>query len=67
MGKSKELFMQEREKEENIQQPVCNNTGCSVLQNKMWEIKSIKDDCVYRIWAPTYKEAVEMLPIIESF
>lgn len=66
MGKSKELFMQEREKEENIQQPVSNNTGCSVSQNKMWEVKSIKDDCVYRIWAPTYQIALEQLPMIES-
>jgi hypothetical protein len=33
----------------------------------MWEIKSIKDDCIYRIWANSYKEALEMLPQIESF
>jgi hypothetical protein len=33
----------------------------------MWEIKSIKDDCIYKIWAKTYKEAVEMLGQIESF
>lgn len=33
----------------------------------MWKIKSIKDNCEYRIWARTYKEAVEMLPMIESF
>lgn len=66
MGKSKELFMQEREKEENIQQPVSNNTGF-FIQNKMWEVKSIKDDCVYRIWAPTYEQALEQLPMIESF
>jgi len=35
--------------------------------NKMWEIKSIKDDCIYKIWAPSYKVAVELLPMIESF
>lgn len=33
----------------------------------LWVIKSIKDDCEYRIWAQTYKEAVEMLPMIENF
>ena len=33
----------------------------------MWKIKSIKDDCEYRIWAHSFKEAVEMLPQIESF
>ena len=34
---------------------------------KCWEIKSIKDDCVYKIWAHTYQQALEMLPRIESF
>ena len=34
---------------------------------KCWEIKSIKDDCIYKLWAFTYKEAVEMLPMIENF
>jgi hypothetical protein len=33
----------------------------------MWEVKSIKDDCIYRIWANSYKEALQMLPQIESF
>lgn len=34
---------------------------------KCYEIKSIKDDCFYKIWAHSYKEAVEMLPMIENF
>ena len=34
---------------------------------KMWEIKSIKDDCVYRIVADTYQQALELLPMIENF
>jgi len=34
---------------------------------KCYEIKSIKDDCIYKVWAHNYKEAVEMLPMIESF
>lgn len=34
---------------------------------KCWQIKSIKDDCVYKIWAYSFKEALEMLPRIESF
>jgi len=34
---------------------------------KCWEIKSIKDNCIYKLWAFTYKEAVEMLPMIENF
>lgn len=33
----------------------------------MWKIKSIKDDCVYKIWAETYEQALELLPRIESF
>jgi hypothetical protein len=32
----------------------------------MWEIKSIKDDCIYKIWANSYKEALEILPRIED-
>lgn len=32
----------------------------------MWEIKSIKDDCIYKIWAQTYKQALEILPQIED-
>lgn len=34
---------------------------------KCWEIKSIKDDCIYKIWAYTYTEALTLLPMIESF
>ena len=34
---------------------------------KTWEIKSIKDDCVYRIVAETYQQALELLPMIENF
>jgi len=34
---------------------------------KCFEIKSIKDDCIYRIWAFTYQEALSLLPMIESF
>lgn len=34
---------------------------------KCWHIKSIKDDCIYKIWAQSYKEALEMLPRIENF
>jgi hypothetical protein len=34
---------------------------------KCWQIKSIKDDCIYKIWAYSFKEALEMLPRIESF
>lgn len=34
---------------------------------KCWEIKSIKDDCFYKIWAHTYQEALELLPMIENF
>lgn len=34
---------------------------------KCYEIKSIKDNCIYKVWAQSYKEAVEMLPMIESF
>jgi hypothetical protein len=32
----------------------------------MWEIKSIKDDVIYKIWAHSYKEALEILPRIED-
>jgi hypothetical protein len=34
---------------------------------KCYEIKSIKDDCIYKLWAHSYKQALEMLPMIESF
>jgi hypothetical protein len=34
---------------------------------KCYEVKSIKDDCIYKLWAFSYKEALEMLPRIESF
>ena len=34
---------------------------------KCYKIKSIKGNCIYEIWAYNYKEAVEMLPMIESF
>ena len=34
---------------------------------RCWEIKSIKEDVTYRIWALSYKEALELLPKIESF
>jgi len=33
---------------------------------KTWEIKSIKDDCVYRICAESYQQALELLPMIEN-
>ena len=33
-----------------------------------WEIKSTtKDDVSYKIWAFSYKEALELLPMIEDF
>ena len=35
--------------------------------NKLWMVKSIKDDVEYKIWAPTYQEALKLLPMIESF
>jgi hypothetical protein len=34
---------------------------------KLWLVKSVKDDCIYRIWAETYEQALELLPMIESF
>lgn len=34
---------------------------------KMWEVKSIVDDCVYKIWAESYQQALELLPMIENF
>jgi len=33
---------------------------------KCYEVKSIKDDCIYKLWAHSYKEALEMLPAIEN-
>lgn len=33
----------------------------------MWEIKSLFiDDVTYKIWASSYKEALELLPMIED-
>jgi len=34
---------------------------------KCWHIKSIKDDCIYKIWAEDYKTALELLSVIEKF
>jgi hypothetical protein len=34
---------------------------------KLWLIKSIRDDAEYKIWAFNYKQALELLPMIESF
>jgi hypothetical protein len=33
---------------------------------KCFEIKSIKHNCIYKLWAFTYKEAVDMLPMVEN-
>lgn len=33
---------------------------------KCWKIKSIKDDCEYKIWAMTFAQALEHLPFIED-
>lgn len=75
MGKMKDLFIDQMNnnpddtdwnyKNEQLEPPpteVDVHTG-----KKMWEIKSIKDDCVYKIWAESYKQALELLPMIESF
>jgi hypothetical protein len=35
--------------------------------NKCYLIKSIKDDCEYKIWAETYEQALQLLPMIENF
>lgn len=34
---------------------------------KLWIIKSIVDDVEYKIWAETYEQALQLLPLIESF
>lgn len=34
---------------------------------KLWIVKSIKDDVEYKIWAYTYQQALELLPMIENF
>jgi hypothetical protein len=34
---------------------------------KLWIVKSIVDDAEYKIWAETYQQALELLPLIESF
>ena len=33
---------------------------------RCWEIKSIVEDITYRVWAFSYKEALEIIPRIES-
>jgi hypothetical protein len=33
---------------------------------KCWQVKSIKDDCIYKIWAYSFSEALELLPRIEN-
>jgi hypothetical protein len=34
---------------------------------KLWIIPSNKDGVDYRIWADSYQQALELLPMIESF
>lgn len=34
---------------------------------KCWKITSVKDDCVYKIWAHSYTDALQRLSQIESF
>lgn len=81
MGRMKDLFIDEMNK--NLQQedtgPEYDGAGFTIADReppyiakqfdgkKLWIVKSIKDDCQYKLWAHTYKEAVEMLPMIESF
>lgn len=70
MERSKELFIKEREKklqQENIEQLEYNNSSSFIKEKKRWEVKSIKDDCIYNIWAYSYEEALEQLSMIESF
>ena len=33
---------------------------------KCWEIKSVKDDCIYKIWAESYEQAIHLLSMIEN-
>ena len=35
--------------------------------HKIWLVKSIKDDCIYRIYAESYERALDLLPMIENF
>lgn len=76
MGKMKELFIDQMNTNKNVPDDIdwkYNQlepppTKIDVQTGKkMWEIKSIKDDCVYKIWAESYKQALELLPMIENF
>jgi hypothetical protein len=74
MGKMKNLVIDEMNRNPNVTDDSdWNYTNISPEEINLetgkclWIIKSIKDDCEYRIWAQTYKEAVDMLPMIESF
>lgn len=34
---------------------------------RCWEIKSIVEDITYKVWATSYKQALEMVSVIEKF
>ena len=48
---------------DNEVQPVAEQSD----GKKLWIIPSTKDGVDYKIWAHTYKQALELLPMIESF
>lgn len=65
MGRMKDLFIDEMNKEDqpdidwNCMQPTPEAEHAD--GKKMWTING------YKIWAKSYMEAVELLPMIESF
>jgi len=77
MGKLKEAMIDQLNQNPddidwNVQQFTTMNEGpmYEAQQSdgkKMWKIKSTKDNVEYKIWAYTYQQALNLLPMIESF
>jgi hypothetical protein len=77
MGRMKDLFIDLQNQQlhspddtdwnapetEDEPQPVAEQSD----GKKLWIITSNKDGVDYRIWGYTYKQALELLPMIESF
>ena len=71
MSKTKEFLLSSNRHQESTEDIDWNYEPQAIaVQNdgkKCYEVKSIKENCIYKIWAKSYKQALELLPMIESF
>ncbi len=71
MGKMKDLFIEKINNDRNGPDDTdWNAPEPQAVQSdgkKLWIIPSSKDGVEYKIWAFTYQQAMQLLPMIESF